>query len=174
MIQTLSEKESKEMIENTEIDVLLYDTERIQMINEDFSKWEYTKILNDIVQNDIEQILPIWFTKYILPLSYIESYELKKRMKKIRFFLQMKNEMIPFQFVNKIYNEEGKIYILFIVKYNDTTVLFMLYTIIDRKLENEIRKDRMIDLPKKNWKCYIADNKLKWKNMFLMKMEDDE
>ena len=141
---------SKSYLPTIPVETLLNDRKMMTNIRHLFPTWWYTTVLNDIVENDMSVSTPGWFIEYLLSTNI--GYDKKFREKRLDvlydFFLSQEAPR-DFQMVGLLKNIQPECYynddcyydnrdILFAVQYNESLILFLLYTPECKKIKDYI------------------------------------
>lgn len=175
---------SQHHIRSIPIEQLLQDTKKMAYIRHLFPKWWYTKILEDIAQNELSVATPNWFLEYMLStnIGYDKRFLIEYRLKSLYSFL-LKQKTREFQMVGILKNINTDWYynddceytnqdILFAVQYNKSLILFLLYTPLVRSIQRYIHQEKSRvfdkDFQQKTWSPWFEKNNLELVSMFLV------
>lgn len=182
-LKTKTQTLSHQYIRSLPIEILLQQKKVTAHIQHLFPSWWYTQILNDIIENELSVATPNWFLEYMLStnIAFDKSFRNQRLATLYTFLCRQKHR--EFQMVGLLknihtdcyYNEEctyDSHDILFAVQYNESLILFMLYTPITQELQQSIYKEKSRvfdkDFQQKIWCKWFEKKQLRLVSMFLV------
>lgn len=162
---------------------LLDDEKKMVHIRQLFPKWWYTSVLDIIATNDLNVATPNWFLEYIMSttIGFDKRFIDQRQRVLYEFLLQRKKR--EFQFIgllkninkdcfyndNCLYNNND---LLFAVQYNESLILFLLFTPLVQNVTDYIytNMSRVFDkeFQVKTFCKWFEEDKLGLVNMFLV------